>query len=1127
MTQLNIATLNVQRITSSERVLQVIDFVRHRNLDIIALQEVCFASLPSCVCDYKLLVNPYSVRGGTAFLSKTSLDFAMHSAADSGRIMIGQIGSVSIINVYAPSGNTYARDRKMFFRNELVPYLNGLKRLVMLGDFNAVTRVEDRMDNGTHSGKPDPDLRSLIAAFDLTDVWLKTCGLDNGYTRRGPTSLARLDHIYATSDLTPALSSVICQSVSFSDHSCLTCVLHAPELRVPQTPKVNKTWKLNKDVLTEEEFIVKIKCFFKSARRLSLYHSDKCLWWDTIVKPGIKRIAIHYCRRRNQWMCGTSAFYESCLAELAERPKLDSSALQTLKEIRVAAHQQRNRRYEGLLVRARTPVAMHGEQPSTYHVLRERNMQQSTSITSLNRPDGSCTVEDTEIRSIIEEHYAGLLGQTIPTNAEQDDFFLASIRRPTMPVKERDLLLAPFTVSELEMTLKDAKRGKSPGIDGIPVEFYSAFWDEVACDLVVIFNEIVRRGSLCESQKQALIRLIPKVPLPKTIEDYRPIALLCTDYKLLASLFKRRLDATLGKVISQYQRGGVSGRKTEDILLAIKNLLLLMQEKESGGVLVALDFTKAFDRVNRKTLWQTMVAMGYPAELTMRLESLYGGATSVISYGVGRQTGLVPCVSSIRQGCPLSVTLFIIYMDPLLCAIGSGIDGIRGVPRPIKLAGLVDDVTAFASTLEDLSTIGDVAKRFCEWTGAKLNNQKTKILVLGPKQLDTNDARLDQERTLQVDWATTASDVSVLGLSFNADYEQLAAHNWTKLLNKMTCALAANNTRNLSLHQRARFVNQYVLSLSAHTAKIMRCPKETLKKITSRMLAFIWEGTNLRVAQEVIFRTVKSGGLGLLCPSVFFETLYIKSNLTPLLLDNGLPFTQDSMKYWLSFSLRNILPDLYERSRPHKIFDCHVHMVELATTVRSLHEQGTIVTPELLQKGRALYTVMVGPLLRPGNVEMNHPLLDWTSAWEHLRRLPIKLRDFMFRVYHNALHTRERIHRIGKSTSPACMTCGESETLEHIFWKCTEHQDHLARLLPRLQSLGIASLTHLQLTHLALPTGVNTEASRFLSENYFAIWSTRACKQPTDTVHPMQSEEDLEDQEELPAELNEDAVTFA
>lgn len=143
--------------------------------------------------DYKLLLNPFSVRGGTGFLSKASLDFTVLSAEASGRI-----GPVSIVNVYAPSGNTYARERKLFFRNELVRYLSGLKRLVMLGDLNAVDRVEDRIENGTHSGRPDPDLKNLIASYDLTYSWLKVRGMSH---HQGRTS--ELDRYLEQDDMRP------------------------------------------------------------------------------------------------------------------------------------------------------------------------------------------------------------------------------------------------------------------------------------------------------------------------------------------------------------------------------------------------------------------------------------------------------------------------------------------------------------------------------------------------------------------------------------------------------------------------------------------------------------------------------------------------------------------------------------------------------------------------------------------------------------------------------------------------------------------------------------------------------------------------------------------------------------
>lgn len=157
-----------------------------------------------------------------------------------------------------------------------------------------------------------------------------------------------------------------------------------------------------------------------------------------------------------------------------------------------------------------------------------------------------------------------------------------------------------------------------------------------------------------------------------------------------------------------------------------------------------------------------------------------------------------------------------------------------------------------------------------------------------------------------------------------------------------------------------------------------------MRKTGIPLLAFVWEGTNLRMAQEAIYRTEKSGGLGLICPTQFYKTLYTKANLAPLLLDSGLPFTQGSMKYWLGFPLRKILPTLYERSRPRKIFECHADMLSLVETVRSLRQEGTTVTSELFKKGRMLHNTLVSPVLKSGNVEVKHPLVDWNVTWGHV-----------------------------------------------------------------------------------------------------------------------------------------------
>lgn len=75
---ISVASLNVRRIVSPRRIELICDFVRNRNIDVVALQEVCFSELPLTIKDYKLVSNVHPDHGGTAFLFKAISNSALN-----------------------------------------------------------------------------------------------------------------------------------------------------------------------------------------------------------------------------------------------------------------------------------------------------------------------------------------------------------------------------------------------------------------------------------------------------------------------------------------------------------------------------------------------------------------------------------------------------------------------------------------------------------------------------------------------------------------------------------------------------------------------------------------------------------------------------------------------------------------------------------------------------------------------------------------------------------------------------------------------------------------------------------------------------------------------------------------
>lgn len=90
-----------------------------------------------------------------------------------------------------------------------------------------------------------------------------------------------------------------------------------------------------------------------------------------------------------------------------------------------------------------------------------------------------------------------------------------------------------FSIVEIRDALKSMKKGKAPGTDGLSVEFYLHVWEHLEGPIFNMFQECLAKGEMIANMKQGVISLIPKPDKePLCIDNWRPITLLNTDYKL-------------------------------------------------------------------------------------------------------------------------------------------------------------------------------------------------------------------------------------------------------------------------------------------------------------------------------------------------------------------------------------------------------------------------------------------------------------------------------------------------------------------------------------------------------------------------------------------------------------------
>jgi len=104
--------------------------------------------------------------------------------------------------------------------------------------------------------------------------------------------------------------------------------------------------------------------------------------------------------------------------------------------------------------------------------------------------------------------------------------------------------------------LERFQNNKTPGNDGIPIEFYRQFWPLISEPITKCANECFETGEMSHSQKQTVITLIEtKGKDHSLLENWRPISLINVDAKIMSKEMATRLQNVLPQIIHHNQTG--------------------------------------------------------------------------------------------------------------------------------------------------------------------------------------------------------------------------------------------------------------------------------------------------------------------------------------------------------------------------------------------------------------------------------------------------------------------------------------------------------------------------------------------------------------------------------------------
>jgi exonuclease III len=1020
---IKIITLNINGIKDNSKQQFLNKFLNQHRPDILSLQETNINNFTALHIEYLAIINNNveNKRSGTIIIHKKEIEIIKIEKEESGRITRAQFKNFIIVNIYAPTQNETAANRHLFFLHTLPKFLKANdENTIILGDFNSIVDPKDR--EGTKK-KINHQLKNVIDRLKFVDAFRMMNPDANSYTFISPNGKSRIDRIYVPSNQKDNIRN--CTNVSFvySDH---VAVLLELEGSFDKPVKGEILWKLNTSILHNPDFQEQIESFIVKAK--SNIHDYQFLvdWWEKEIKEKFKIFSQSYCKIKKKETNIMKKFYDKCLDQVKTEIDRGGKNLDDYYFFKNKLKEMHKVEEEGKQIRGKLNHSVNNEVSTVANLIKEKTNGENRIIKRLE----SNATHNPEIHEIIHDFYKELY--TLKTHDKEQRATILENIDPILTNEMNQQLVKEISENEVFTAINTLQDGKSPGIDGLPIEFYKKIWPYLKQEITNMYNIILNSENLSKTQSTGIITLLHKGGSRDVLGNWRPISLLCSDYKILAKILTLRLKTILPKLISDEQTGGIQNRDITQNLITYRNIIehfstqehyekkrgkeFLHRNKTRGAAIVSLDFEKAYDMLDRTFLYEVLQKFGFDGSFINFIKILYETSTSkiFINKAFGEEFQLQ---RGVRQGCPMAMYLYIIFIEPFLKLIKKQIQPIIISQASHQISAFVDDVAIFIENPADLTRLEKSIEVFEKATNSRINKAKSHILKLG--QTD--------EKQWPTTWLSSAKSVKMLGIHWHQNILTTIDQNCNALVVKIQQSIQNTFNRLLTIQQKVTYFNTFIIPKLSHFAKILPVPKEYSDKIQQIGHSFIWRHTIESIAKSELYHSISEGGLNLIHAKTKYKSLFLKTILHDL---TGKYPTENSkvLKYWIGLRLRKIFPVMPgpNSETPPSFL---MHSIELIKNMATKK----ILTQDITTK--EIYMTLILQEQKIPKIILKSPNTNFKPGFKAMTKqfLSPFLKEHMFLQIHNVLPTKDRLIKCKQDINPKCENCSEIEDLKHLF----------------------------------------------------------------------------------------------
>ena len=673
MSELKVGSWNVRGVRTGEKLRRLAVELLNFDLDIVVLCDTrlnggAINDLKNFLPEYNFYNNYLDeARRGVSIGFRSSLDIQILDVKKDNEgnfilIRTRYCGKFIIFGgLYGPNVDTPRFYEDLFAEMHSM----GQSELLLMGDFNLV--LNQNMDTTGYLRENNINARQtlldFIANFALVDIYRTKFPNNREYTWINPGNTdqkARLDMFLSSESIYRAMKQVYVHPlINFSDHKMLQLNFDLVNIKTG-----NSVWQLDRRFLKNRGYIELVKRvvvetvgtyydhfripnFLANCSRAEREEFLNIRDFDYLSQLPLTLDDSEFLN-----VLFNNLKNESITFQIQNKILENHRCKEILKEIRIlrGGDQQiitnLTNEYNELIEEQAREFHLNkniqwvqlGEKVNQFFLKSESNAKKAAFFTELYVPlqspnpnDPLLSSEQSTIEKELQMFYSQLYSSRDDTLLDMDPKDFLGPNVPHDELKLSDELKAeidkPLTKGELYDFLKGIKRNTAPGSSGFGYDFVFEFWEVLGTFIHKCALQSYRDGILPDFLRVGLLKLIPKGVEKdrRVIGNWRPLVMQESIYKIFSGAFTKRMNMALQVIINPNQNGFIPSRSLNENVRLIESILDYGNKNERGGVIIQIDFKKAFDSLSHKFLVKCLDYFNFGPHLKRWIKTFING----------------------------------------------------------------------------------------------------------------------------------------------------------------------------------------------------------------------------------------------------------------------------------------------------------------------------------------------------------------------------------------------------------------------------------------------------------------------------------------------------------------------